>query len=804
MNKTPTTQAWLSYFKSYSETQPDKHITVQKLLKLIQNPTVRAKDDAALITPFESNGKTGIHAAAAQFAAVVIDHDNDCLTEAEIREMYADFQVCYLAFTTASHTPEAPRWKVVIPFSQAVDADIAIPISRGIARYLGTDTAQSRKHQGFYAPNKLSKESDYIAITDCLGKPENWLQPDDTNSPFIVRAKQGWQEYQNELTKKAEAAEPKPRKTTTTSDSDNIISLIQNHHSIRELLERHGHKLQRGRYLSPFSHSGVAGGVILTRDGKEVFYSHHGNSCPLSHENHNGHALDAADVLCCLEYNGDFNRMIKEQADRLDAKGQEDRQREFMRKQEEERKRAEAANANSDPVDTNTGAGANASSDTSTDQGEQHRLTKTIDLDGIIEAVNWIVEGFISEGITAIAGSRGVGKTTAILPLGCVVAGLSTMKNVLRPSHWRHVVYITEDTAQAKRILAGYQQDLEIYVSAQRILKSGGNLEPDCDLVNIGVQQLIRERIHIVEACRMGADEVVEAGKPLKDAYTRTVTTTGADGKTYTTELLPLVVIDTLPATIQLENENDNAEASAAIAALKQKFEGLPTWIIGHTSKANLGRKDLESLSLRGASALESDVNQVLYLIEDDGKRWLIRGKTRFEAQWAELEIESHTHTITTVNRFGCFEDVTLRWSIAQPPEKSRKDLAEENKQQSQQQAQQELEQRIIETVEARYEEGQPVNRTALKTLIGGKRSTATDTINLLLDEYRLYEVEIPPRDRVNPNKKSFLISLSDEERETYKNSGELPAEKTQIPPSLKKSEKGTAGNGTQEIEPEK
>lgn len=48
------------------------------------------------------------------------------------------------------------------------------------------------------------------------------------------------------------------------------------------------------------------------------------------------------------------------------------------------------------------------------------------------------------------------------------------------------------------------------------------------------------------------------------------------------------------------------------MAALKQGFDGLPVWLIGHVAKQNLGRTELLGLSLRGGSAYEADANQVL------------------------------------------------------------------------------------------------------------------------------------------------------------------------------------------------
>lgn len=415
------------------------------------------------------------------------------------------------------------------------------------------------------------------------------------------------------------------------------------------------------------------------------------------------------------------------------------------------------------------------------DETRQHILTVTVDLSGKLQPPKWILPHFIAEGVVIIAGGHGVGKTTAALPLACMAAGVADSKNELSAKHWRHVVYITEDVEQAKRIIDAYAQNI------------GWN-------IHIAKETII-ERVHVVEAHRMAAENAVLAGEPLRNKYTRTITTTGVDNQDYKTELLPLVVIDTMAATIKLENENDNAEASAAIAALKQRFAGLPVWMIGHVSKSNLDRKSAAlAPTLRGATAFEADANQVLYLVKEDETRWLVRGKTRFESPWPELELISHAFGTSAINCFGESEELILRCAIAQPPTATRKELLEQAKERAKEVDQQELEQRLIKLVDEHHADGKPLNRTSLKSLAGGKGLTATAAIEKLLLDGWLYEVEIPAAIRL-PNKKVFLISLTDSERKALLDTGSPPLEKCEIPPHLRKPETGTAGNGTHEKE---
>lgn len=127
-------------------------------------------------------------------------------------------------------------------------------------------------------------------------------------------------------------------------------------------------------------------------------------------------------------------------------------------------------------------------------------------------------------------------------------------------------------------------------------------------------------------------------------------------------------MFDTKSAILKMVKEENNSEASAIMAALKRRFEGLPCWLIGHVSKAHLTRADVVGLSLRGASAFEADAHQVLYLMKAADERYLVRGKTRFEGRWPELLVRPGFAEVSATDEFGHSERVFLRWGIASPP----------------------------------------------------------------------------------------------------------------------------------------
>lgn len=392
------------------------------------------------------------------------------------------------------------------------------------------------------------------------------------------------------------------------------------------------------------------------------------------------------------------------------------------------------------------------------EKAKLHPLAMFVELSEEPKAPRWVVPGFIGHGVTVIAGAHGVGKTTTLLPLAMLAAGMPTAPEMLCPLHWRHVVYIVEELAQAERIIAG-------------LVRHGG----------LGIDwQTVRERLHIVEAKRLPPDYVAQVGPVYRQHFTRNI-----DG----VELLPLVVVDTMAATLELDSENDNSEASRAMAALKQGFDGLPVWLVGHLSKGNLSRSDAQGLTLRGAGAFEADANQVLYLVKEGEARFLVRGKTRFEARWPELAIESHHTETMGRSEFGGLEVVGLRWATLAPPEQSRTEAATEAKEQARKDAVAELRQEVRDAVETAWALGHPLNREGIKAKVPRKRNDVSDTIENLLSERWLVEVQVPAKERVNSRKAAFLVGLTTAEHDAVAAGDAVPAEKLCIPASWRKEE---------------
>jgi RecA-family ATPase len=378
----------------------------------------------------------------------------------------------------------------------------------------------------------------------------------------------------------------------------------------------------------------------------------------------------------------------------------------------------------------------------------------------VAQAVAFVVDDFIQEGLVFYAGQQGVGKTSGLLPLVMAAAGLHEPGYELapkRPDRWRHVIYITEDHQQAERIIFAM------------VAQGHFTLEQ------------VEQRMHIIPAVSMSAVDFVAVAE---EYATLTSSESGVP-------LLPLVVADTRSALFHLESENDNAQMSELISQLKQNFGGLPLWVIAHLAKAEATRTNAQTMSVRGAGSAEGDAHQVLFLVREDAggstTRWLVRGKTRFDASWSELELLSRTEALEARDRWGEMVTTRVSWGVATPPARPRAEIAAQAKEAAREAEAASLRDEIAVRVDEAWLSGEPLNREAVKSQIGGKREKTVAAIDDLIANGRLAEVEVPKADRIHPNRKSYLVLLSYQERLAWQRTGQLPAHKTVVPASWKR-----------------
>ena len=255
---------------------------------------------------------------------------------------------------------------------------------------------------------------------------------------------------------------------------------------------------------------------------------------------------------------------------------------------------------------------------------DRHRSSRFVGFTGTPIAPEMVIDGVMQAGQVVLTGPRGCGKSTIAITLAMLAAHLCRTDHPLRPTLRRNVVYIAEDVQQAM-------------MTATALARRWGVAIDD-----------VRERIKFVKAERIAADYIADACDEFLALGVENVSK--VTGKRFTAR--PLVILDTRNATIAVEDENANAEASEALATLRARFD-VPTLLIAHPAKGNAG-------TTRGAGAWEADAQQVIYVSVDattrartvhlsaDAER---DAKRRFETDIDYLKVDSDVVTFEALIR---------------------------------------------------------------------------------------------------------------------------------------------------------
>ncbi len=260
-----------------------------------------------------------------------------------------------------------------------------------------------------------------------------------------------------------------------------------------------------------------------------------------------------------------------------------------------------------------------------------------------IEIPEFVLDNVLAAGTVVIAGERGLGKTSAIVPMMLSVAGLCS-DFPMKASILRKVIYVSEDPAQVSRIIRAMIENGDVTATPKEI----------------------DDAFKLVQATRLPVDEIVEIKSHIEDYWCNNLK---IDGGNYCAP--PVIVLDTTNATIELDNISDNSEVSRVVSGLRNGFGQIPLVLIGHVAKAT--RSDARQISFVGAGAWEGDTQQNLYLVIEDDTRYLILGKNRFSPVVREYMMHSRCADMTGINKLG--QSATLRcfYSIPEPTSPERR-----------------------------------------------------------------------------------------------------------------------------------
>lgn len=350
----------------------------------------------------------------------------------------------------------------------------------------------------------------------------------------------------------------------------------------------------------------------------------------------------------------------------------------------------------------------------------------------------FVLDGFLPVGVTLVAGAWGAGKSTNLIPLFASVAHLTPEQWGFHPQLRRHVIWITEAPDQARDTLYS-------------IAKTEGSK----------TWNEFKEWFHLVPAKRRAPKALAQALARAVDETTREIevdvsddisgpTQTPQGGRTF--RVKPVIVLDTTSANLDLENESDNSEVGAAMAALKEKLPGIPIVLVGHTPKA-LVKSDVADMTFRGAGAWEADAVATYYLVYDPDTdfRFMAVRKARFTPDYTEISFGQE----------GGREIVDTPWGEAQSkaymhgvPERSngeerkaaQKAVREERKEVEKERGLTDRQTRVLEEVSKGAADGKGITKAHLRESVGGKAELLNGAISRLLEGGLVISVK-PPSD---------------------------------------------------------
>lgn len=258
-----------------------------------------------------------------------------------------------------------------------------------------------------------------------------------------------------------------------------------------------------------------------------------------------------------------------------------------------------------------------------------------------LDPIDYMIQGFWAHSFFVLAGQPGIGKTTAVMSACMVMAGFQIKDCALKSPQRRKTIFVTEDSDQIKRTLYAYAKHFQI---------------PTNELLHWFV---------VIDAKRSDVKDLLTLSHNI---IRHTV-----DG------VRPHLVLDTANSTMEIDNENDNSEVGAFLAALKQTIYvqlKAPITVITHTNKT-ISRQDSDATA-RGASAFTGDATLTgILFMDEDGTRYMKLTKTRYEPDFREIRFDSELFPETVIDRHGQPQTMLCRVAIAH-------ESSEDNRRQSQ------------------------------------------------------------------------------------------------------------------------
>jgi hypothetical protein len=227
-----------------------------------------------------------------------------------------------VAYTSHNHTPGAPRYRIVLPLSEEIAADL--PAVEVIAEQVGLSGVLDMSKIGasslFYLPScayGLSDQHQSVVVPGARGDAR-WMKD---CAGAILAARQAEADRISAEAHVEAAARREAKIAAGFNPDDSLIERLRSRFDLRAVLLSHGYDSAGTKYRHPNSESGSYGADIKVFDGIERVFSHNGTD-PLHASKipawcGDVTALDAFDVVAILEFSGDRAKAFRTLAERF-------------------------------------------------------------------------------------------------------------------------------------------------------------------------------------------------------------------------------------------------------------------------------------------------------------------------------------------------------------------------------------------------------------------------------------------------------------------------------------------------------
>ncbi|MDC1090515.1 AAA family ATPase [Emcibacteraceae bacterium] len=324
-------------FGSMQATKSQTSYTFKQLVNEANKPVSIEKDKCRCLA---------VHSAGVKTQDAIIKHnemqtlwadlDSKDLSLEEIKQLLDGLEIsCYVTYSTSSScrfkggTIQGKRWRVVIPLLEPVDLKTWLDLQQAITALTNGDSSATRIQQILYLPNNPEVDPADV-INGARQHYESFVKDeapiDGFNPPKALQDEINRHHEKVNEAKKLAKVELEKRPIRIKGD-DNIIEKINAAFNIKTILTKVGYDYNGKAYKSPNSTSGGYGLYVVEN---ERWVSFHGCDNTMGLQTPSCLCGDVFDLIVHHQYNGNFNKALKELADKVDPEGQKQRQQEFM------------------------------------------------------------------------------------------------------------------------------------------------------------------------------------------------------------------------------------------------------------------------------------------------------------------------------------------------------------------------------------------------------------------------------------------------------------------------------------------